>query len=309
MATTPANRKPRMPTASEPKTVLVAGATGRLGILVDLLLARGHAVRAMSRDVDSPATRRLGSLGAELVYGDFDEPASIEAAAAGADAVFATGTAHKVGPQGEERHGRNVADAAAAVGVAHLVYSSGDGAAHDSPLPLFQAKFRVEQHIRSLPLNHTILAPVYFMENLLNPWNRPAVMAGRFPSPIPVNALLQQVAVADLAAFATLVIEQPHTFAGQRISVASDELSAVHAATALSRVIGRHLEAEQLPADELAPGLRALFAWLEHVGHDVDIGALRRRYPDLGWHDYPGWLRSQRSRLRDLCPNPALVTG
>ena len=300
-----------MPTTFEPKTVLVAGATGRFGILVDVLLGRGHAVRAMTRDMDSPAAQRLRSLGADLVYGDFDEPASIEAAAAGADALFATGTAHRAGPQGEERHGRNVADAAVAAGVPHLVYSSGDGAAHDSLLPLFRAKLRVERHIASLAIGHTILAPVYFMENLFNPWNVPALHAGRFPSPIPVDAPLQQVAIADVAAFAALVIERPGEFAGQRIALASDELNAVQAAAALSSVIGRDLEAEQVPADELAPGLRALFAWLEHTGHHVDVGALRRRYPDVGWHNYADWLRSQRSRLRGLCasPEPEFITA
>jgi uncharacterized protein YbjT (DUF2867 family) len=293
-----------MPTSHARKTVLVAGATRRLGILVELLLARGHAVRATTRELDSPAAQRLRSIGAEVRYGDFEDPASIQAAAAGADGLFATGTAHKSGPQGEERHGRNVADAAAAAGVEHLVYSSGDGAFPDSPLPLFQAKFRVEQHIRSLPIAHTILAPVYFMENLFNPWNMPMLRSGSFPSPIGVEQPLQQVAIADVAAFAALVIERSPEFAGERITVASDELSAEQAAAALSSVVPRELKAEQLPAEEHAPGLRALFAWLQDTGHDVDIAQLRRRYPEVGWHDYVSWLRSKRSRLRCLCPTP-----
>jgi uncharacterized protein YbjT (DUF2867 family) len=297
-----------MLTSHDRTKVLVTGATGRLGVLVEILLARGHAVRAMTREVLSPAAERLRSIGAEVLYGDFDDPASIEMAAAGADALFATGTAHKAGPQAEERHGRNVADAAVAAGVGQLIYSSGDGAAHDSALALFRAKSRVEQHIRSLAIRHTILAPVYFMENVLNPWNLPALTTGRFPSPIPVDTPLQQVAIVDLAAFAALVIERPDEFAGHRIKLASDELSAVQAAAALSSVIGRDLEAQQVPADELTPGLRALFAWLEHTGHDVDVGALRRRYPDVGWHNYADWLRSQRSRLRGLCRSPEPVT-
>jgi uncharacterized protein YbjT (DUF2867 family) len=140
------------------------------------------------------------------------------------------------------------------------------------------------------------------MENLLNPWNLPTLSAGQFPSPIPVEAALQQVALADVVAFAALVIEQPDEFAGQRIVLASDELSAEQAATSLSRVIGRSLEPMQVPPDELSPGLRALFSWLEHTGHNVDIGELRRRYPKIRWHDYADWLRSVRSRLRDLCP-------
>lgn len=297
-----------MRTSREPRTVLVAGATGRLGVVVGLLLARGHSVRALTRDPDSAVAQRLRSIGAEIRYGDFDDPASLMAAAVGVDALFATGTAHRAGPQGEERHGRNVADAATAADVGQLIYSSGDGAAHDSPLALFQAKFRVEEHIRSLAIAHTILAPVYFMENLFNPWNTPALTSGTFPSPIPVDTPLQQVAVADLAAFAVLVIERPGEFAGRRITLASDELSATQAAAALSKVIGRELKAEQVTAEELAPGLRALFSWLEHTGHDVDIAELRRRYPEVGWHSYASWLRSQRSRLRGMCPAREPVT-
>jgi uncharacterized protein YbjT (DUF2867 family) len=36
---------------ADPRRVLVAGATGRLGAVTHALLARGHAVRAMTRDV------------------------------------------------------------------------------------------------------------------------------------------------------------------------------------------------------------------------------------------------------------------
>src|SRR5205807_7512137 len=141
----------------------------------------------------------------------------------------ATGTAHKAGPEGEERHGRNLATAAATAGVGHLVYSSGDGAAPDSPLELFRTKYRVEQHIRSLPIAHTILAPVYFMENLFNPWNVASLQAGTFPSPIPVDSPLQQAAVTDLIMLAVLAIERPDEFAGRRIQIASDELTATEA--------------------------------------------------------------------------------
>lgn len=291
-----------MPTDQPHKHVVVTGSTGRLGVLVDVLLDRGHTVRAMARDPNSPAAARLRDAGAEVVYGDFDDAGSIARAAAGADAMFATGTAHKAGPEGELRHGQNVAHAASAAGVAHLVYSSGDGAAPDSPIPLFRVKHQVEQHIRSLSIAHTILAPVYFMENLFNPWNLPALQAGTLPSPIPVELPLQQVAIADLANIAALAIERPQEFEGQRIAIASDALTAEEAGRILSDVIGRDFDAAQTSSKELAPGLRALFTWLEHTGHDVDLAALHRRYPEVGWHDYEAWLRSQQSRLRELCP-------
>src|SRR5262245_32600695 len=129
--------------------VSVAGATGRFGAIVELLLERGHTVRAMTRDPGSPAAGLLRELGAELVKADFDDRDSLESAARGADAVFASGTAHHVGPEGEALHGANLARAVAAAGTPHLVYVSGDGAAPDSPLPLFRSKWEVEERIRS----------------------------------------------------------------------------------------------------------------------------------------------------------------
>ena len=110
------------------RRVLVTGATGRFGGIIDLLLARGHAVRAATRDLAHPATARLAALGADLVRADFEDPGSLAAAARGVDAVFASGTAHKAGPGGEQRHGQNLADALVAAGTPHLVFVSGAGA-------------------------------------------------------------------------------------------------------------------------------------------------------------------------------------
>src|SRR4029450_7972941 len=88
----------------------------------------------------------------------------------GVDAVFASGTAHRAGPEGEGVHGHNLAVAIAAAHVPHLVFVSGDGAAPDSPVPLFRTKWEVEEAIRASGVPHTILAPSYLMENLFNPW-------------------------------------------------------------------------------------------------------------------------------------------
>jgi uncharacterized protein YbjT (DUF2867 family) len=256
----------------------------------------------MTRDSGSTAAARLRAAGASIVVGDLDDQASLATAASGMDAVFATGTAHRAGPDGELRHGRHIAGAASAAGVSHLVYCSGDGADSDSPLPLFRVKHQVEQQIRSVPLAHTILAPVYFMENLFNPWNLPALFAGVLPSPVPVDMPIQQAAIADIAGLAALAIERPDEFAGKRITIASDEVTGHEAATALSSVTGRRFEAEQLDPAELGPGLGTLFAWLEGTGHNVDIPALHGRYPEVSWHSYVDWLESQRHHLSAICP-------
>src|SRR5215831_6824915 len=94
-------------TGTAARRVLVAGATGRFGGIADLLLARGHTVRAATRDPARPGAARLAAAGAEIVRADFEDTGSLAAAAAGVDAVFASGSTHRAGPRGEERHGRN----------------------------------------------------------------------------------------------------------------------------------------------------------------------------------------------------------
>jgi len=87
-----------MVTGTPALTVLFCGATGRFGALTPLLLSRGHRVVAATRDPASPAARRLRQAGAHLVRVDFDDPVSLQAAAADTDAVVAAGTAHAAGP-------------------------------------------------------------------------------------------------------------------------------------------------------------------------------------------------------------------
>jgi len=274
-------------------TFAIAGATGRLRPLIRVLLEPGHHVRALTRTGESPIASELRSLGAEIWRGDFDEPETLAAAATGADALFAAGTAHRVGPDGEMRHGVAAADAAKESGVPHFVYVSGSGAGADSRVPLFDAKRAVEAHIRSLELPYTILAPVYFMENLFNPWNRPALAAGTFPSPVSVRRPLQQVAILDVAVFTRMVLERPREFLGRRVEIASDELSASAAAHALSRALGRHFEARRVSLESLPDGLARLFDWLERIGDQVDIATLHARYPEVGWHSFERWVEAQ----------------
>jgi uncharacterized protein YbjT (DUF2867 family) len=131
------------------------------------------------------------------------------------------------------------------------------------------------------------------MENVFNPWNRAALDAGRLPTPIPADMPLQQVAIADVASLTAVAVERPEELRGERVELASDELSAVDAASALSRVLGRHVQPDAAPPDEIGPGLRALFAWLERAGRQVDVPALHARYPEVGWHSFEEWARDQ----------------
>src|SRR5258706_8628415 len=110
---------------AQSKLVLVTGATGKQGgAVVKALLARGHQVRALTRDPASPAANRLREQGAEIAVGDFTDQDSLVHAAGGADAVYAMNTPFGKGTEQETAQGITITDAAKAAGVAHFIYSS-----------------------------------------------------------------------------------------------------------------------------------------------------------------------------------------
>jgi uncharacterized protein YbjT (DUF2867 family) len=229
--------RPRGQTSS--LEILVLGATGRFSPLVGMLIERGHRVRAATRRPDLPRAAVLRRSGAEVARVDLDDPRSIERAARGVDAVFAAGTLHAAGPLADARHGDAVVVAAAAASVGQLVFVSVAGADRESDVPAFESKRQVEKRLRASPVPHTIIAPVYLMENLGNPWNRPVLAAGRFPSPIRSERPLHQIAVVDVVSFAAHVLEHRLDFLGERIEIASDRLSALEAAATVGKLISR----------------------------------------------------------------------
>ncbi|WP_435873333.1 NmrA family NAD(P)-binding protein [Nocardiopsis protaetiae] len=172
--------------ARKKRTVLVTGATGgQGGAVARALLERGWAVRALVRAPDTPAARALAALGAEPVVGDLDDPASLRAAARGAHGVFSVQPCDLADPDPatEVRRGRAVADAAAAVGVAHLVYSSAAAAGRGSGVAHFESKEGIEAYVESAGVPATVLRPVYFMENWRYALPRPGLGPGLGPGP------------------------------------------------------------------------------------------------------------------------------
>src|SRR3989442_5138838 len=147
-------------------TVLVTGATGKQGgHLVRELLARGHAIRALTRKPESAGAAALAARGVTIVSGDFEDQGSLERAARGVDTVFAMSTPFESGAETETREGINMVRAASAVGVSHLVYSSVAGADRATGIPHFDSKFEVEKEIRRAGVPLTNLWPGILIAN------------------------------------------------------------------------------------------------------------------------------------------------
>ena len=283
---------------SDTLSVLVCGATGQQGgALARVLREKGHSVRAFVRRPDSPEAAELERLGAELAEGDFEESSTIEDAAKGMDAIFVVATPFEAGMEAETRHGIAAAIAAKSAGVSHLVYSSVAGADQDTGIPHFDSKRKVEEHIEGLGVPYTIVAPVYFMDNLLAPWTLPQLKEGRFPMALPSSRPLQQIALPDIAAFTGVVLENREEFVGRRVDIASDELAGEEVAEVLTRVTGREIHYVELPLEQVRQAMgedgARMCEWFDRVGYSANIEALRREHPEVGWHTFEEWAKEQ----------------
>lgn len=277
--------------------VLVTGATGQQGgAVARRLLKEGHCVRAFTRKPDSPAAKELERLGVELAMGNFDDLASIKRAAEGVDAVFAMATPFEVGIEMETRQGITLVDAVKAAGVEHLIYSSVASGDQNTGIPHFDSKYKIEQHIQSFEIPYTIIGPVYFFENTFAPWSGLDIKEGTLAQPMPVGRKLQQVALDDIAGFANLVLENREQFLGKRIDIASDELTFPRLAEILSTVLSREIQYMPFPVDNLREqnaDFATMYEWFDRVGYSVDIETLRRDYPEVGWHTFEEWAKTQ----------------
>src|SRR4029079_10755826 len=130
--------------------------------------------------------------------------------------LFAMTTPFEEGTQAETRQGMSAADAAKAAGV-HLVFTSVGSANRQTGIPHFDSKYEVEEHIAKVGVRATVLAPVYFMENLF--FGKDQIAKGIYATPIPATRSLAQVAVEDIGAVAVRVLEDAARFAGKRFDL------------------------------------------------------------------------------------------
>ena len=284
---------------SAPRLIVVTGATGQQGGAVTrALLAGGHRVRALVRTPDSPAAQALQHLGVELAAGNLEDPASLDRALAGAEALLGVTTPFE-GVAAEAQKGMALVDTARRAGIAHMVYTSACNANHSTGIPSFESKLRVEQHLRASGIPFTIVAPAYFMENLLTPFGLAQLQQGMYSRWMPLERKLQMIAVDDIGRFCARVFEQRESFLGRRIDLASDELDAPETAAHLSRVLGREIgpvarPLETFPADgELGRNVAALLAWLSRTGFSADLEALRREFLEMRWQTFRQWCFSR----------------
>lgn len=250
--------------------ILVVGATGSLGGRITRgLLAQGKAVRILARNNPISAelakqgrattARSLVEAGAQAVYGDLKDRASLDAAVTGADTVLTTATATQRGgddtvPAVDLQGTSNLIEAAKAAGVKRFIYTSVYGSAPGHPVPLFNVKGTCEAALERSGLEYTILWPAVFMEVWIGMVVGLPLMAQQ-----PITLIGQGdhrhnfVSEADVAAFGIAAVDNPRA-ANQRIGIggpASYTWSEI--VNAVNGALGAQLPVRHLPLGSEVP--------------------------------------------------------
>ena len=210
-------------TSRESRTIVVCGATGRQGgAVVRHLLGDGWRVRGLTRNPETAKARLLADSGAEVVRADMTDRGELERVFAGAYGVYNVQNPMISGFDGEVRQGRNVAEAAKAAGIQHVVYGAA-GIGRRTGIPSWDTKVEIQEHMDKLGLPLTVLRPNAFMELLTDKAYYPPVAIWH----VMVKLMGERrnvpwLAVGDVGAIAARAFAQPYQFVGRQIPLAAD---------------------------------------------------------------------------------------
>jgi uncharacterized protein YbjT (DUF2867 family) len=213
--------------------ILVSGATGTNGReVVRLLSNSGVSVRALVRDrVKAEPLAQLP--GVEIVEGDFDNPASLEAALQGIQKAFMLPPF--VNNMVALQH--NFIEAAKKAGVQHVVKLSAFGADVNSPIMLGRWHGESEKELEASGMAYTHLQPNGFMQNMLG-LAQGIIYQGSFMQPA-ADAKISNVDARDIAAVAAAVLKDEGHDGKTYVITGPEALSFYEVADLFTKILGK----------------------------------------------------------------------
>jgi uncharacterized protein YbjT (DUF2867 family) len=222
--------------------ILITGASGTVGrAVLDEARNRDLPAKAMYRSADD-AKKAPSDVG--TVLGDFADKRSLKHALAGIDAVFLVCSPI---PQLVELES-NMIDACRENGVKHIVLNSALGA-EDYPKSFPSWHRAVENKLKSSGLQHTILRPNSFMQNLVI-YSAGSIRAqGAFYAAMS-NAKVSLIDVRDVGAATANVLADPEAHAGNTYELNGPEaFTYAQVAEKISRETSHQVRFVDIPED------------------------------------------------------------
>ncbi len=312
---------------AEKKIIAVVGATGAQGgglarsILQDA--NSPFALRALTRDVNSDKAKALAAQGAEVVAVDVDDPASLKAAFEGAYGAFCvTFFWEHFSPEKELQHARNMAEAAKAAGLEHVIWSTLEDTRNWVPLsddrmptlmekykvPHFDAKGEADAIFTELGVPTTFLLTSFYWDNAISFGMGPKKGEdGKLQFVLPMdNAKLPGIAAEDIGKSAYGIFLRGDAFIGKRIGIAGEHLSGSEMAEGFSRALGEPVTYTAVPpvvyrgfgfpgADDLGNMFQFKRDFEKEFRDARSIEFTRSLNPEL--QSFEQWLSANASRI------------
>jgi uncharacterized protein YbjT (DUF2867 family) len=307
------------------KVIAVVGATGAQGgglaraILADK--SGEFAVRAITRNASSDKAKALQALGAEVVSADVDDVASLTKAFTGAYGAYCvTFYWSHFSPDKEMAEASNMANAAKAAGLQHVIWSTLEDTLKWVPLsdnrmptlmgkykvPHFDAKGESDHFFTGLGVPTTFLLASFYWENLIGsgPKKGPD---GTLALTLPIgNAKMAGVAAKDIGGAAYGIFKKGREMIGQRIGVAGEHLTGTEMTAAMSKAFGQPVKFNDVPPDVFrsfgfpgADDLGNMFQFyrdFEKVCNDTrDVARSRALNPGL--QNFADWLAENGAKI------------
>jgi uncharacterized protein YbjT (DUF2867 family) len=242
---------------ADKKIIAVVGSTGSQGgglahaILNDP--SGGFALRAVTRKPDSDKAKALAAKGAEVVKADLDDVESLKKAFAGAYGVYAvTNFWEHFSAEKEKQQAKNIADAAKAAGVKHVIWSTLEDTRKlmkpdDKRMPMLQEKYRVPHfdakaeanaYFAGLPV--TYLVTSFYWDNFYMFGLAPKKGAdGKYAWAYPMrNAKLAGIAAEDIGKVAYGIFKAGNEYIGKTVGIVGENLTVAEMGEKLNKGLG-----------------------------------------------------------------------
>lgn len=310
------------------KLIAVTGATGAQGGgLVRAILddpSGGFAVRALTRDVNSPKARELAALGAEVVAANVDDAASLEAAFAGAYGAYCvTFFWDHFSPAREGAQVAAMAAAAKAAGLQHVVWSTLEDTRKFIPegdtsmptlmekykVPHFDAKGESDRLFAEAGVPTTNLLTSFYWDNFISfgmgPKKGPD---GRYGITLPMgDKPLPGIAAEDIGRCAYGIFKGgPGAFAGKTVGIAGEHLTGGQMAAAFTKAMGVEVAYNSVPPEVYrsfgfpgAEDLGNMFQFKRDY-NDAFCGARSIEFSrslNAKLQSFDAWLEANKSRI------------
>jgi uncharacterized protein YbjT (DUF2867 family) len=317
----------RVKNMSEKKIIAVLGATGAQGGGVVRAILNDpeseFVPRAVVRDMNSDKAQELKRMGAELIYGDVEDPESLKKAFSGAYGAYCvTFYWAYFSPEKEKAHAKALAEAAGDAGLKHVIWSTLEDTRKWIPLeddrmptlmekykvPHFDAKGESDQYFRDAGVPVTFLVASFYWENMIffgaGPQKTPD---GKYALVFPMgDKKLAGIAAEDIGKCAYGIFKGGSKYAGQTIGLAGDHLTIYQMAEKMSKAMGKEIIYQPVPpevyrgfgfpgADDMG-NMFQFYADFEEDGLKLrDIEKTRSLNPEL--KNFDQWISENKDRI------------